>query len=190
MTIICASLYSNSKSILAYYIMSIQLTYLNARVVAIRGNSVPAKKVKKSETPLLANLVKAMNWVHHSMQAEVVADDVGPYNISQAIVMCNIILGITRPSEIAREMGLSRQAVSQIINQLEGNGVLESIPDPDHRLAKIVGIKSTSGQKGARAVTQRAIKTVDEKLADRIGKRKLMQLKSALGADWGPVERE
>ena len=130
----------------------------------------------------------AMNWVHHSMQAEVANDGVGPYNVGQAIVLCNVILGITRPSDIAREMGLSRQAVSLIIKQLEAMSVVEKIADPEHKLAKIVRIKTTKGKKGTHAVTQKAIRAVDDRLAERIGKRKFINLKAALDADWGPVE--
>lgn len=153
---------------------------------------MPAGKARSTsaETPLLAQLVKAMNWVHHSMQAEVVGDGVGPFNMGQAIVLCNINLGITRPSDIAREMGLSRQAISQIIKQLEAKGAVEKRDDPDHKLAKIVCIKKTSGTKGIQAITQRAISTVDDRLATRIGNQKLLNLKVALEDDWGPIEED
>ena len=140
------------------------------------------------DTPLLAQLVKAMNWVHHSMQSEIEETGFGPYNISQAIVLCNIILGINRPSGIAREMGLSRQAVSLILKELESQGVIELVADPDHKLAKIARIHFDENESGLQSVTGNAVMAVDEKLRARIGKTKLDGLKKALDTDWGPVD--
>ena len=139
------------------------------------------------DTPLLAHLVKAMNWVHHSMQQEVKGSGFGPYNTSQAIVLCNIILGINRPSGIAREMGLSRQAVSQIMKELESQGVIELTDDPDHKLAKIARIRHDEKKDGLSWVTSNAVSAVDMKLRQRIGKARFQALKKALDTDWGPV---
>lgn len=140
-----------------------------------------------AETPLLAQLVKAMNWVHHCMQAEIAETGFGPYNISQAIVLCNIILGIDRPSGIAREMGLSRQAVSLILKELESQGVIELVDDPAHKLAKIVRIRYDERDGGLQSVTGNAVSAVDEKLRQRIGSKKLEGLKKALATNWGPI---
>lgn len=140
------------------------------------------------ETPLLAQLVKAMNWVHHSMQLQIQGSGFGPYNTSQAIVLCNIILGINRPSGIAREMGLSRQAVSQILKELESQGVIELADDPAHKLAKIARIRYDERKDGLGSVTRGAVRAVDEKLNQRIGKANMQSLKKALDADWGPVD--
>jgi DNA-binding MarR family transcriptional regulator len=140
-----------------------------------------------SDTPLLAQLVKAMNWVHHSMQNEIEGSGFGPYNISQAIVLCNIILGINRPSGIAREMGLSRQAVSLILKELEAEGVIELADDPHHKLAKVARIKIDDRTHGLQAVTGSAVAAVDDRLRAQIGKKKLEGMKAALDVNWGPV---
>lgn len=142
-----------------------------------------------SDTPLLAQLVKAMNWVHHSMQAEIEETGFGPYNISQSIVLCNIILGIDRPSGIAREMGLSRQAVSLILKELESQGAIELVRDPRHKLAKIARIKLDDNESSLQSVAGNAVSAVDEKLRARIGKTRLDGLKGALDTDWGPIDR-
>ena len=44
----------------------------------------------------------------------------------------------TRLTELARRMGVTKQAVSQIIDELEAMKVVERQPDPDDRRAKLV----------------------------------------------------
>ena len=44
----------------------------------------------------------------------------------------------TRVTELARRMGITKQAVSQLIDDLEGLGMVERRPDPDDRRAKRV----------------------------------------------------
>jgi len=146
-----------------------------------------ADREHDSDTPLLAQLVKAVNWVHHNMQLEVTNSGFGPFNISQGILLCNVKLGINRPADIARSMGLSRQAVSAILKDLELQGVTEMRPDPAHKRAKIVCISTGDGERGPQAVTRRAVSTVDERLVKRIGARRFRNLKTALDADWGPI---
>jgi DNA-binding MarR family transcriptional regulator len=43
-----------------------------------------------------------------------------------------------RPTEIAERAGLSRQAITQIVDELEAAGVVERTPDPDDARAKRV----------------------------------------------------
>jgi DNA-binding MarR family transcriptional regulator len=41
-------------------------------------------------------------------------------------------------AQIARNMGLTRQAVQRVANELEGEGFLRFAPNPDHQRAKLV----------------------------------------------------
>lgn len=50
----------------------------------------------------------------------------------------HIDLDGTRPTEIARRVGVSKQAVGELLNELEGMGLLERVPDPSDRRAVLV----------------------------------------------------
>jgi DNA-binding transcriptional ArsR family regulator len=50
----------------------------------------------------------------------------------------HIDLGGTRPSELARRLGVSKQAVGPLIAELEQMGVVERVPDPKDRRARLV----------------------------------------------------
>lgn len=68
---------------------------------------------------------------------------------------------------IARGMGLTRQAVQRIVDLLAQQGLVQFLPNPQHRRAKLVGltvagIDAVNGAEGAVAPIDRAI-------VDRIG---------------------
>lgn len=44
----------------------------------------------------------------------------------------------TRSGDIAAELGVSKQAVSQLVRELESMGVIESVPDPSDGRAKLL----------------------------------------------------
>lgn len=51
----------------------------------------------------------------------------------------------TRPTELARRMGISKQAVGQLVDDLERMGVLERVSDPSDRRARLVRFVSRDG---------------------------------------------
>ncbi len=52
----------------------------------------------------------------------------------------------TRLTEIARRVGISKQAVGQLVDDLEEMGVVERIPDPKDGRAKLVRFLREDGQ--------------------------------------------
>jgi DNA-binding MarR family transcriptional regulator len=52
----------------------------------------------------------------------------------------------TRQSELARRLGVSKQAVHQLVSELEEMGVLERVPDPHDRRATRVRFGRTRGR--------------------------------------------
>ena len=139
------------------------------------------------DTPLMVQLVKAMNWAHQNLQMEIEKSGAAPFNINQGIVLSNILLGINRPSDLAREMEISRQAVSIILKQLEGRGIIELIADPQHKLAKIVRMLPNDENEGILDVIHHARNVTEARLKKRIGAVKFKTLRAALGSSWGPI---
>lgn len=138
----------------------------------------------KREMPMMVELVKAMNWAHQNMQHEIAKSGMEPFSINQGIVLSYIQLGTRRPSDMARSMNISRQAVSVILKQLEKRNIIELIDDPDHKLAKIAVM--TKDPKIIETISK-ARKTTEARLQQRIGARNFDRLKLALGESWGPV---
>ncbi len=133
---------------------------------------------------MLVELVKAMNWAHQNMQHEISKAGMDAVSINQGIVLSYIQLGIKRPSELARAMNISRQAVSVILKQLEEREIVHMVDDPDHKLAKIAVM--TDDPEIIETLTS-ARKTTEQRLRTRIGSENYGKLKEALEATWGPV---
>ncbi len=134
--------------------------------------------------PMLVELVKAMNWAHQNMQYEIAKSGMDPFSINQGIVLSNIQLGIKRPSDLARAMNISRQAVSIILKQLEERDIINLVDDPDHKLAKIAVM--TDDPAIIETLTN-ARKNTEQRLRKRIGEENYGKLKASLEVSWGPV---
>jgi DNA-binding MarR family transcriptional regulator len=101
----------------------------------------------------------------------------------QSMVMATVILGVTRPSDIARHLGVSRQAVHTTINGMVEIGLVELADDPVDGRSKIVVI-SEQGAK-MREHAKQAVRLMSAELTRRIGADRLAGLHAALAADWG-----
>ncbi len=90
----------------------------------------------------------------------------------------------TRMSEIARRAGVSRQAAHKTITELVAQGVFELGEDPTHRGAKLVRFT----KRGRRLETdvRRSLETLERELTERLGPRRVEELRRALAAEWGP----
>ena len=104
------------------------------------------------------------------------------------MILIHISNGVTRAAELARALGVSRQAIQQQINDLEADDLVAQIPDPtDKRANRIV-----FSERGAALINQamETLRGAEQTLAMRIGYEKVGQLRNALMSDWGPVVGE
>lgn len=133
---------------------------------------------------LLYQLLMAYEWVETSLQNALKQkgwDGVG--SRAQSMVFLHVIGGITRPSEVAQALGISRQAVHQTIAELVSNGLLELVADPNDKRAKLIRFTEEG-----HTITMDAIGSLEHTealLGQRIGMGNLTQLKKVLSADWG-----
>jgi len=79
-------------------------------------------------------------------------------------------------ANIARNMGLTRQAVQRVVNELEAEGFLTFAPNPHHQRAKLV-VLTKSGAKSFQAAAKRQAPWANQ-LAQRISAR---NIRTALG---------
>lgn len=132
---------------------------------------------------LIIALFQRFCWMDEGLQARL--HDRGWPNVSrsQSMVMTNIVSGIVRPSDIARNLGISRQAIHSTINQMEKLGILRFEVDTKDR--RHVTLSLTEKGKLMRRDAQLAMDSLTSQIADVIGQDKFDALLASLEADWG-----
>ncbi|MBX3248928.1 MAG: MarR family transcriptional regulator [Myxococcales bacterium] len=86
----------------------------------------------------------------------------------------------TRLTELARRVGVSKQAVGQLVDELEAMGVVERTPDPADGRAKLVRF-TTRGRQGL-LDGLRHLGAIEAQLAEAIGPARMSALHDALAA--------
>jgi DNA-binding MarR family transcriptional regulator len=88
----------------------------------------------------------------------------------------------TSMSELARRLAISRQAVHKTVAELARRGILEIRGDPERGNSKLV-VYTERGRQVNRAGGQ-IIERIEDRVAARIGRVRLDELKALLAADW------
>lgn len=83
-----------------------------------------------------------------------------------------------RPSELAAQRGMSKQAVNYLLGQLEGLGYLERRPDADDRRSKRI-VLTDRGERAAYTIRD-AVADVERDWEAKLGKDRFAQLKALL----------
>jgi DNA-binding MarR family transcriptional regulator len=102
---------------------------------------------------------------------------------SHALVFAHLDPEGTRPAEIARRAGISRQAVGQTVAQMREMSLVKLAADPTNRRARLV--QPTA--KGRRALERSSTgsSAAEKVLSRRIGAARVKSLREALEQDWG-----
>lgn len=85
----------------------------------------------------------------------------------------------TRLTELAKRVGISKQAVGQLVDELEEMGALVRVPDPGDGRAKLIRFATEDGQ----PVLMRGLGVlarIDAEMQAQIGERTMKQLHRAL----------
>ena len=130
-----------------------------------------------------SGLVKAVDWYDVSLQAILKDLDLKSVNRTQSMVLTYIARGVTRPCEIAKEMGTTRQNIHAVGQSLISKNILEQLPDPFDRRSKIYSF-SDDGLLLRNKVLM-ILDYLDKKLSHKVGKDKMRALHAALEEDWG-----
>jgi len=92
----------------------------------------------------------------------------------------HIDLAGTRPTEIARRVGISKQAVGQLVADLEAMGVVERVPDPSDRRARLVRFMVADDGEHVLMHGLRLLREVEGELALELGPERWQQLHGLL----------
>jgi len=135
--------------------------------------------------PLGQALIQAHQWLSASL-LNLMHERGHPELTSAHLTFFNSLnCGMTHASEVARRMGISRQAVYKVTKELQKLGILELVDDPEDGRQKIISMT----KRGERIAldARECLELVEAQLADQIGRRNLDVLRAALAKDWGPV---
>lgn len=112
------------------------------------------------------------------------------FRASHMNLLRHIDLGGTRISEIAERARLSKQAIGQLVVITEAQKLVQTIPDPADRRAKIVAF--TSLGRAVIEAEREVIERIDAELKKRVGAKAFAALRRSLIAlsEWpGPFRK-
>ena len=132
---------------------------------------------------LIIALFQRFCWLDEGLQARLHDHGWPDVNRPQSMIMTNIVSGVVRPSDIARNLGVSRQAVHSTINQMVKLGIVRLDVDPGDRRHMIVSLTDLGAR--MRKDAQRSMDALTAQIADRLGQDRFDALLTALEADWG-----
>lgn len=134
---------------------------------------------------LMRGLLHGFYWCDEGLQNTLRAAGYAGLSRTKSMIMVNISDGITRPSDLARNIGISRQAIQQTLAEMERDGLVSLIVDPKDGRAKIV--KFSRRGTGIGKAANQALGRIEAELGRRIGAKAVRELKKVLFLDWGPV---
>jgi DNA-binding MarR family transcriptional regulator len=82
--------------------------------------------------------------------------------------------------QAARRLGISRQAVQRVANDLVTDGLAEFTTNPDHRTSPLLGL--TDAGDGALATITQAASRFNRELGAALGERRIRELRRGVGA--------
>jgi DNA-binding MarR family transcriptional regulator len=83
-----------------------------------------------------------------------------------------------RGADLAKKLGVTKQAVSQLVTELEEWGVVEQVADPQDGRAKLVRLTKKGEQSLLHGLA--VLSELETELTDKIGKRRMQDLHTAL----------
>lgn len=132
---------------------------------------------------LMVSLLQGFYWFDNGLQSYMRARGWPALTAPQSMVMLNISIDIVKPAEIARRLGISRQAVFMTLKQMEDLNIIRLESDPLDKRSKIIKL-TEMGQAMHRDAQDSHRKLLDE-LGQRIGTSHVVELTTAFGRNWG-----
>jgi DNA-binding MarR family transcriptional regulator len=117
------------------------------------------------DTPLLLLLTLAERHVTEALQAHLVSAGFDDHRVVHHNVMAHVTFEGIRLTELAEKAGITKQAMSELVIDLERLGYLMRAADPHDRRAKLIGFTD----KGRAAVREamRAFEHIESVLGER-----------------------
>lgn len=147
------------------------------------------KTIEKFATGYPVNLMQLLlnyyDWFDASLQNSLAASGETAFSKAQSAVFVNLAEGRNTAVDIARHLGVSKQAVNKTVNELVERGFLTLVVDAEDKRSKRILPTRAGLEKGRQAA--RALYELEQELARRIGKEQARALRDILELSPGPV---
>jgi len=135
---------------------------------------------------LFQMLVAAQSWFEKALMPFLEKEGESRLGYADLKLLAHLNCGTTYASELARRMGVSRQAVNKLTKNLVQSGLVRLEAVPGRRNAKWIVITDSGGKIIRDIVTE--LNRMEALLETRIGENEVAALRNALEADWGIEE--
>ncbi|UPJ48397.1 MarR family transcriptional regulator [Bradyrhizobium sp. 200] len=136
---------------------------------------------------LLVNMLKGIYWFEDALEHALESNGLEPVTRAELSVVANIAMGEHRASKIAKNLGVSRQAISQILLGLTKRRMIVVKDDPRSRRSRIVSFSDNFQRDGEDCL--RIFAELENELGRRIGIDRFRNLKGTLEAEWGEAPK-
>ena len=132
---------------------------------------------------LLDLLLRRFSWMEAGLTRRL--NDAGWGDLSRPQIMLFAYLhgSGSSTSDVARSLRVSRQAVHQMVKELERKDLLRQVPDPARGNAKLI-VKTQKGFE-LNDIAREFLRDLDQMLTQRIGTDRVNTLREILLSDWG-----
>jgi len=128
-------------------------------------------------------LLEHFRWFDDALRSRLASQGLDGLTSAESMVFPFLDKGGTRPAELARRLGITRQSTQALVRGLERKGLVELIDDQNDGRAKTVRL-TRAGRRSVPLALETFVE-LERELERRIGAEKVAHLRSALEADWG-----
>ncbi len=132
---------------------------------------------------LLSRASRAFDREVHRRLAALGYDDI---RVAHGAVFARLDASGATVAELARRAGVTKQAMGELVDDLEAKGYLRRAPDPQDARAKLIRLTANGGRHVADA--RRIVAAIERDLARRLGARRLRELRALLRSLAEPVQ--
>jgi DNA-binding MarR family transcriptional regulator len=135
------------------------------------------------ERSLGVALIRAYEWFDNALIDWMHASGSPELTRSSSMIFSYLAPEGSRPADLARQIGVSRQAVHKTLNEMVEYGLVSLVPDPSDQRAKLVILTPLGRERVVMA--RRVLVELERELEARIGSERMAGLREALAVDWG-----
>ena len=143
---------------------------------SVRAMSAPFSSQAGQTIPALVQLLARSGT--ERLRGEFAAQDMGGLRPLHALLLVPLLGGGRHASDLAETLGVSRQAVAQVVTRLELDGYLTRIADPGDARAKLVCL-TPRGRAALRTMRATAL-AVEDEWRQRLGAERLAGFRDTL----------
>jgi DNA-binding MarR family transcriptional regulator len=132
-----------------------------------------------NELDLSHLLLEAFRSLDREIEAALEDRGAGELRPSQAVALLLVDRAGTRLSDLAHRAAITKQAMMQLVDDLQEKGCVRRVPDTEDARAKMVRL--TAKGLRLRASSRKSIQAVESRVRRRLGSRRYDALRALLG---------